>query len=88
MNIEVIPLSRLQSDPQRVLSECCDTGRGLVVELPDHRMVSIQSIEPGDDDDPLVQNLLETNANFRALVEKSKNSPRKAFTPLPSKNTG
>lgn len=79
MNIEVIPLSRLQIDPQRVLSDCCDSGRGVVVEMPDHRMVSIQPIEPSDHNDPLVNNLLENNPSFRALVEKSKKSPQKAF---------
>jgi hypothetical protein len=51
----------------------------VVVEMPDHRMVSIQPIEPSDHNDPLVNNLLENNPSFRALVEKSKKSPQKAF---------
>ena len=58
MDIESIPLSQLQTDPQGLLSECCDTGRPLVVELPDHRLVAIQSIEPSDIDDSLVSDLL------------------------------
>jgi hypothetical protein len=78
MDIMTIPLSQLQTDPQRLLSECCDTGRPLVVELPDHRFVAIQSIEPSSDDS-LVDILLESNADFRALVEKSKASPRRDF---------
>jgi hypothetical protein len=48
------------------------------VELPDHRLVAIQSLE-ANDDDPLVSDLLESNPAFRALVAKSKASPRKPF---------
>jgi len=76
----MIPLSQLQTDPQSLLSECCDSGRPIVVELPDHRLVAIQSIEPDDSNDTLVSDLLESNPTFRALVEKSKASPRKEFT--------
>lgn len=82
MSIEVIPLSRLEADPRGTLTECLDSGRALVIELPDHRLVSIQALEPGDDDD-LVDRLLETNPSFRALVERSKSGPRKPF-PAPS----
>jgi hypothetical protein len=80
MHIDLIPLSQLQMDPQALLVECCDSGRPLVVELPDHRLVAIQSIEPNDADDSLVNDLLESNQSFRALVEKSKASPRREFT--------
>jgi hypothetical protein len=79
MNIEVIPLSRLQTDPQRVLSDCCDSGQSVVVELPDHRFVAIQPIEPTDGGDSLVDDLLANNPAFRAKVQKSKDSPRKPF---------
>jgi hypothetical protein len=51
-----------------------------VVELPDNCLVAIQGLEPGDDDD-LVDRLLESNPSFRALVEKSKASPRRPFPP-------
>jgi hypothetical protein len=78
MSTKVIPLSQLESDPKGTLNECCDSGVALVVELPDNRMVSIQPLEP-DEDDSLVSELLESNAAFRALVEKSKSSPRKPF---------
>ncbi len=81
MDIEVIPLSQLQTDPRKVLSECCDSGRTLVVELPDHRLVTIQPLEPGDGDDSLVSDLLERDPSFRALVERSKASPRTDFAP-------
>lgn len=82
MSIKLIPLSRLEADPQGTLSECLDSGRAWVVELPDHRLVSIQGLEPGDDDD-LVDRLLESNPTFRALVEKSKASPRSPFPGQP-----
>ena len=77
-SIKVIPLSRLEADPRGALTECLDSSQALVVELPDHRLVSIQGLEPGDDDD-LIDRLLESNSEFRALVEKSKASPRKPF---------
>jgi hypothetical protein len=53
----------------------------LVVELPDHRLVSIQSLEPDDSDDNLVSDLLANNPDFQELVEKSKASPRMDFPP-------
>ena len=83
MSIKVIPLSQLEADPQGMLNECLDTGQALIIELPDHRLVSIQGLEPGDDDD-LVDRLLESSPSFRALVEKSKASPRRPF-PKPAR---
>ena len=82
MSIKMIPLSRLEADPQGTLTECLDSGGAVVVELPDHRLVSIQGLEPNDDDD-LVDRLLESNAAFRALVETSKASPRRPFATPP-----
>jgi len=78
MSIKLIPLSRLESDPRGILTECLDSGEALVVELPDHRLVSIQSLEPDDEDD-LVDRLLKSNPAFLALVKKSKASPRRPF---------
>jgi len=82
MSIKLIPLSQLEADPRGTLSECIDSGEALVVELPDHRLVSIQGLEPDDNDD-LVDRLLESNPGFRALVEKSKASPRRPFPTPP-----
>ncbi len=79
MDITVIPLSQLQTDPQKVLSECLDSGRPVVVQLPDQRLVSIQPLEPEGDDDSLISDLLENNPSFQALVEKARSSPRKDF---------
>ena len=78
MDIKTIPLSQLEANPLRTLNECADSGHAFVVQLPDQRFVSIQSLEPGDDD-TLIDQLLETDEAFRQLVAKSKASPRKAF---------
>jgi hypothetical protein len=50
-----------------------------VVELPDHRFVAIQPLDADDEDDSLVNELIDTNADFRALLEKSAASPRRPF---------
>jgi hypothetical protein len=78
MSIKLISLSRLEADPRGTLSECVDSGDALVVELPDHRLVTIRGLEPDEDDD-LVDRLIESNPAFRALVQKSKAGPRKPF---------
>ena len=64
MDIKLIPLSRLETDPKGTLSECVDSGQPLVVELPDHRLVSIQTLEPAGDDS-LIDELLESSPSFR-----------------------
>ena len=79
MPIKTIPLSRLEAELRKTLDECADTGSTVVVQLPDDRLVSIQSLDPADDGDDLVNQLLESNAAFRALVERSKASRRKPF---------
>ena len=76
MVIKRIPLSRLEEDPQGTLNECLDSGQALVVEMPDHRLLTIQSLD-AHEDDSLVDELLASNPKFRALVAKSKASPRK-----------
>jgi len=81
MGIKTIPLSRLEADPRGTLNECADLGQAFVVELPDHRLVAIQSLEPTDDDS-LIDELLESNEAFRKLVARSKAAPRKPFTPI------
>lgn len=81
MATEAIPLSRLAANLQATLSECADTGRAVVVELPDHRLVAIHPLDAADDD--LTDDLLASNAAFRALVAESAASPRKPFLPAP-----
>jgi len=78
MGIKTIPLSRLEADPKGTLSECADSGQAIVVELPDQRLLAIQPLDASEDDS-LVSELLESNAEFQALVAKSKAAPRKPF---------
>jgi hypothetical protein len=78
MDIKRVPLSLLEADPRGTLTGCLDSGQTLVVEMPDHRLVSIRAVEEGDS---LVDDLLESNPAFRALVEKSDASPRRPFWP-------
>ena len=82
MGIKTIPLSHLEADLRKALSECADSGATVVVELPGQRFVVIQPLDPTDDDD-LVNDLLESNPSFRALAAKSKASPRKPFPLTP-----
>jgi hypothetical protein len=78
MAIKTIPLSQLVADPQGTLNDCADSGAALIVELPDQRLLAIQPLDSSDDDS-LTSELLESNPEFRALVAKSKKSPRKPF---------
>ena len=79
MDIEVTSLSQLLEAPEDLLSRYTGPDRTLVVELPDHRLVAIQLLEPDDEEGSLVSDLLETDARFWALVERSRMSPRKDF---------
>jgi hypothetical protein len=54
----------------------------VVVEMPDQRLLAIQSLDPGEDDS-LVDELLASDPQFQALLAKSKNSPRKPFAASP-----
>lgn len=78
MAIKTIPLSRLEADLKKTLNECADSGQTLVVELPDQRLLAIQSLDPNEDDS-LMDELLASNSKFQRLVAKSKASPRKPF---------
>jgi hypothetical protein len=80
MATEAIPLSRLAANLGATLSECADSGRAVVVELPDHRLVAIRPFDPDVDDD-LTDDLLASNPAFRTLVEKSAASERRPFLP-------
>jgi hypothetical protein len=78
MDIKTIPLSSLEADPRRTLHDCADSGQPLIVELPDHRLVALQPLS-NDEEDGLVDQLLESNPAFQALVAKSKAGTRKPF---------
>lgn len=78
MAIKTIPLSRLETDLQKTLNECAESGETVVVEMPDQRLFAIQSLDP-QEDDSLIDELLASNTKFQALVTKSKASARKPF---------
>jgi hypothetical protein len=80
MAIKTIPLSHLETDLEKTLNECAESGQTLIVELPDQRLLAIQSLDPNDDDS-LMDELLASDPRFQALVAKSKASPRKSFCP-------
>lgn len=82
MGIKVIPLNELEADPQGTLTQCARSGDAFVVELPDHRLVSIQSLHPMEDDS-FVDDLLASNPSFRAVLQRSKESPRRPFSDKP-----
>ena len=78
MAIRTIPLSRLEADLKKTLNECAESGETVVVEMPDQRLLAIQSLDAREDDS-LIDELLASNSKFQALVAKSKASPRKPF---------
>jgi hypothetical protein len=78
MAIKKIPLSRLETQLQTTLRECADSGDTLVVELPGERLLAINPLD-ATEDDVLIDELLETDPKFQALVAKSRISPRKKF---------
>lgn len=84
MAIKTIPLNRLEMDLKKTLDECAASGETLVVEMPDQRLLAIQSLDPNEDDS-LMDDLLASNPKFQALVAKSKASARK---PFPSREPG
>jgi hypothetical protein len=78
MAIKTISLSRLETELEKTLNECAESGDIVVVEMPDQRLLAIQPLEP-QADDALMDELLASNPKFQALVAKSKASPRKPF---------
>ncbi|NUQ65645.1 MAG: hypothetical protein HUU20_24510 [Pirellulales bacterium] len=78
MAIKTIPLHRLETDLRKTLNECAESGETVVIEMPDQRLLTIQSLDP-QEDDSLMDELLASNPKFQALVAKSKASPRKPF---------
>jgi hypothetical protein len=78
VDIKTVSLNRLETDLRGTLSECADTGSVMVVELPDQRLIAIQSLDATEDDD-LINELLASNPAFREMVAKSKVGPRKPF---------
>src|SRR5438105_4487082 len=78
MAIKTIPFSRLETDLRKTLNECAESGEPVVVEMPDQRLLAIQSLD-AQEDDSLTDELLASNPKFRGLVAKSKAGPRRPF---------
>ena len=78
MAIKTITFSRLETDLEKTLNECAASGQTVVVEMPDQKLLAIQSLDP-QEEDGLIDELLQSNPEFQALVSKSKASPRKPF---------
>jgi hypothetical protein len=78
MAIKTITPSRLETNLQKTLDECAESGETIVVEMPDQRLLAIQSLDT-QEDDGLIDELLASNPDFQALVAKSKASPHKPF---------
>ena len=79
MAIKTIPLSRLEAELTKTLNECAESGQTVVVEMPDQRLLTIQPLDP-QEDETLMDELLASNEKFQALVAKSKASPHKPFS--------
>lgn len=78
MAIKTISLSQLETELKTTLNECSQSGQTVVVEMPDQSLLTIQSLNPPEDD-TLIDELLASNPEFQAMVKKSKASPRKPF---------
>ena len=68
MATKTIPLSRLETDLQKTLNECADTGETIVVELPDLR--------PRENQCEAVAPILQANPQqFRRLAASAGQKP-------------
>jgi hypothetical protein len=77
-SIKTISLSRLEAELAKTLNECSESGQTVVVEMPDHRLLTIQPFDPEENDD-LIDELLASNPKFQELVAKSMSGARKPF---------
>src|SRR5262245_61566919 len=78
MDAKVIPLHELQADTEGLLRRAYESGNALVVELPDRRRLRIEPLDEGED---LIDDLIEHDPAFQELLNRSAGSPRKPFPP-------
>lgn len=78
MAVKIIPFRHLEACLEQTLNKCADSGETVVVEMPDQRLLAIHPLDT-QKDDSLVEELIASNAKFRAIVAKSKASPRRPF---------
>jgi hypothetical protein len=59
-------------DLTTTLSECAGNGDTLVIQMPDDRLLTVRSLDPTDDqDDDLINQLIDHNPAFRAMLERA-----------------
>lgn len=80
MDIKTIPLVRLEANLRATLAECADSGEAVFIEMPDQRLLAIQPLD-SIESESLIDDLLQSNPAFQALVTKSKAGNRKPFVP-------
>ena len=80
MAIKTIPLSRLETELKKTLNECAESGETVVVEMPDQRLLAIQSLDP-QEDDALMDELLADNPQFQALGGEIESQPSQTLRP-------
>ena len=61
MVVKNMPLSRLEADLKKTLTECAESDQILIVEMPDERLLAIQALDP-QEDDTLMDELLASNS--------------------------
>ena len=74
MAIKTIPLSRLEADLKRTLNESAESGETLVVEMPDQRLLAIQSLDP-QEDDTLMDELLAVQSEVSIAGSEIQSQP-------------
>jgi hypothetical protein len=84
MSTKTIPLSQLELNLAGTLNECARTGETVVVLMPDKKMLTIQSLDPVEDDG-LIDELLASDPLFRQMVAESAAGKR---YPFPSGTSG
>ena len=80
MTITRITLKNFETNLRKILKDYAKPGDTLIVEMPNQRFLSIQSLD-ADGLGSLVDELLATDPRFQSLVGKSKASPRKPLPP-------
>jgi hypothetical protein len=80
MGIRTIPLSDLETDLTATLTDCARSGDTVVVQMPDDRLLAIHTLDPTDAaDDDLVNDLIEHNPAFRAMLARSNQGTPEPF---------
>lgn len=74
MAIKTIPLSRLETELEKTLTKCAESGDTLVVELPDQRLLSIQSLDVQAGEDSRMSAVAPLLA-VRAIEDQSPSAP-------------